>query len=119
VQHGALVAKRLHTTVEEDASTKARLCGLLAKLEAAGAERLQLEHRLKLQRLEQAQAMNSLQVGLAGAVLQPVVEVAPGKAARKTQWPVQQQPVSRSIQCMMADHQQADWHAVHADHLEP
>lgn len=62
------MAKRLHTTVEEDASTKARLCGLSAKLEAAGAERLQLEHRLKLQRLEQAKAMNTLQVGMAKAM---------------------------------------------------
>lgn len=67
MQHGALVGKRLHTTVEEDASTKARLCGLSAKLEAAGSERLQLEHRLKLQRLEQAKAMNTLQVGPAAA----------------------------------------------------
>lgn len=62
LQHRALVVKRLHTTVEEDASTKARLGGLSAKLEAAGAEKLQLEHRLKLQRLEQAKAMGTLQV---------------------------------------------------------
>jgi hypothetical protein len=64
VQHRALVIKRLHTTVEEDAATKARLSGLSAKLEAAGAELLQLEHRLKLQRLEQTKAMGMLQVGL-------------------------------------------------------
>lgn len=62
LQHRALVVKRLHTTVEEDASTKARLGALSAKLEAAGAEKLQLEHRLKLQRLEQAKAMGALQV---------------------------------------------------------
>jgi hypothetical protein len=62
VQHRALIVKRLHTTVEEDASTKARLAGLSANLEAAAAEKLQLEHRLKLQRLEQAKAAGTLQV---------------------------------------------------------
>jgi hypothetical protein len=62
MQLRALIVKRLHTTVEEDASTKARLAGLSANLEAAGAEKLQLEHRLKLQRLEQAKAAGTLQV---------------------------------------------------------
>jgi hypothetical protein len=71
VQHGALVARRLHTTVEEDAFTKARLCGLSAKLEAAGAE--------QLQRLDQAKAMNTLQVGLAEAMQGPEVEVGSWK----------------------------------------
>lgn len=65
LQHRALVIKRLHTTVEEDTSVKARLAELSARLEAAGSERLQLEHKLKLQRLEQAKAMGNLQVHMA------------------------------------------------------
>lgn len=42
---------------------QASLAGLSSKLEAAGAERLQLEHKLRLQRLEQAKATGTLQVG--------------------------------------------------------
>lgn len=58
------MAKQLHTTVEEDAATRSRLAALSQRREAAAGERLQLEHRLKLQRLEQAKQMGALQVGV-------------------------------------------------------
>jgi len=48
------------------------------KLEAAAAERLQLEHRLKLQRLEQAKASGTLQVGVVAPCSATVAECARG-----------------------------------------
>lgn len=81
-RHRALVVKRLHTTVEEDASTKGRLTGLSGKLEAAAAERLQLEHRLKLQRLEQAKASGTLQAAYDTAAA-ALAELRSGAASRQ------------------------------------
>lgn len=55
--------KRLTTTVEEDATARDNFAALAERRERAAAEKLQLEHKLKLQRLEQAKQTGALQVG--------------------------------------------------------
>jgi hypothetical protein len=54
--------KRLTTTVEEDATARDNFAALAERRERAAAEKLQLEHKLKLQRLEMAKQMGALQV---------------------------------------------------------
>jgi hypothetical protein len=58
--------KRLTTTVEEDATARDNFAALAERRERAAAEKLQLEHKLKLQRLEMAKQMGALQVGRQG-----------------------------------------------------
>jgi hypothetical protein len=57
-----LVARRLGTTVEEDASHKETHGQLTERQERAVADRQQLEHKLKLQRLERAKQADLVQV---------------------------------------------------------
>lgn len=54
--------KRLTTTVEEDATNKDHFAALADRREKAAAAKLQLEHKLKMQRLEQAKQTGLLQV---------------------------------------------------------
>jgi hypothetical protein len=62
VQLQQLVARRLGTTVEEDASHKETHGQLTERQERAVADRQQLEHKLKLQRLERAKQADLVQV---------------------------------------------------------
>lgn len=63
IQHRAQMHKRVITTVEEDATNKDHFAALADRREKAAALRLQLEHKLKTQRLEQAKQTGLLQVG--------------------------------------------------------
>lgn len=62
LQHRAQMHKRLTTTVEEDATNKDHYAALADRREKAAALKLQLEHKLKTQRLEQAKQIGVLQV---------------------------------------------------------
>jgi hypothetical protein len=62
LQYRAQMHKRLTTTVEEDATARDNFAALSERRERAAAEKLQLEHKLKLQRLEMAKQMGQLQV---------------------------------------------------------
>eukprot|EP00775_Hariotina_reticulata_P004895 gene4895-5140_t len=53
--------KHLMTTVEEDTTNREHFAVVTDRREKAAAEKLQLEHKLKLQRLEMAKQVGSLQ----------------------------------------------------------
>ncbi|KAF6266288.1 hypothetical protein COO60DRAFT_445827 [Scenedesmus sp. NREL 46B-D3] len=60
-QHRAQLQQRLARSVEEDATERDTFAALAERRERAAAEKLQLEHKLKLQRLEMAKQMGALQ----------------------------------------------------------
>lgn len=61
-QYRAQMHKRLTTTVEEDATARDNFAALAERRERAAGEKLTLEHKLRLQRLEMAKALGTLQV---------------------------------------------------------
>lgn len=62
LQHRADLHKQLITTVEEDATNRDHFTALADRREKAAALKLQLEHKLKTQRMEQAKQIGVLQV---------------------------------------------------------
>eukprot|EP00878_Enallax_costatus_P045597 GHUV01055017.1.p1 GENE.GHUV01055017.1~~GHUV01055017.1.p1 ORF type:complete len:177 (+),score=45.23 GHUV01055017.1:166-696(+) len=62
-RHRADLHKQLITTVEEDATNRDHYAALADRREKAAASKLQLEHKLKTQRMEQAKQIGVLQVG--------------------------------------------------------
>jgi len=57
------VHKRLHTTVEEDTSNREHYQEVREREERAAAEREQLEHKLKLQRVERQKQVGGVDGG--------------------------------------------------------
>ncbi|WIA35821.1 hypothetical protein OEZ86_004208 [Tetradesmus obliquus] len=60
-RYRAQMHKRLTTTVEEDATARDNFAALAERRERAAGEKLTLEHKLRLQRLEMAKALGTLQ----------------------------------------------------------
>eukprot|EP00879_Flechtneria_rotunda_P011950 GHRR01012481.1.p1 GENE.GHRR01012481.1~~GHRR01012481.1.p1 ORF type:complete len:359 (+),score=170.19 GHRR01012481.1:214-1290(+) len=81
-RHREQVHKRLTTTVEEDATNRDHHALLAERREKAAAERLQLEHMLKLQRIEMAKQIGALQAAYDAAAAE-LAELR-GSAAAET-----------------------------------
>lgn len=64
MQLRAHVHRRLHASVEEDASNEANLGELAQRHEKAAGEQAALEQRLKLARIERAKQLAAAQVGV-------------------------------------------------------